>query len=198
MSHLDAYRTIALQWLADEKALMERIHAGEAPADDRLDTEERNRRMKEHRAAAIEEAVKLGVPRLEAGRLLYAVRDACHDLSHWRFRSGAAMQKVAFPLLLVKLAKTLRPIEDLLTAAPEPAPVSHEEEIWPDLLAVRDLAERLGVSEDAVDAFLKRHRKRYVDCYVENEGRRRNDPRFLYRVQDVLSPLREHFGLTEF
>jgi hypothetical protein len=32
---------------------------------------------------------------------------------------------------------------------------------------------------------------------MENEDRRRSEPRFLYRVADVLPHLKDHFNLTE-
>jgi hypothetical protein len=57
-----------------------------------------------------------------------------------------------------------------------------------------DLARRFGWSVGAVESFLRRYRERFVDCFDEADGRRRNEPRYLYRVADVLPALREHFG----
>jgi hypothetical protein len=64
-------------------------------------------------------------------------------------------------------------------------------------LSAADLAGRLGLSRNAVEVYLRRYRRDYPDCATENEGRRRNEPRYLYRVADVLAPLRDHFGLTD-
>jgi hypothetical protein len=67
---------------------------------------------------------------------------------------------------------------------------------WPQFLSASDLANRLGVSTNAVDAFLRRYRKQYPDSAIETEGRRRCEARYLYRVTDVLPHLRAHFDLT--
>jgi hypothetical protein len=65
------------------------------------------------------------------------------------------------------------------------------------LLSAADLARELGKTLDAVDSFLRRYRSRYPDCYMETDGPRRNEPRFLYRVSDVLPALKEHFQIDE-
>jgi hypothetical protein len=88
-------------------------------------------------------------------------------------------------------------------AAP-PAPEAHRPDglagpgaaWWPELLSAGDIADRLKLSRDAVDACLRRYRRAYPDCATETEeGRRRNEPRYLYRVADVLPHLRAHFRL---
>jgi hypothetical protein len=66
----------------------------------------------------------------------------------------------------------------------------------PALLSASDLAERLGLTKNAVEVFLRRYRADYPDCATENEGRRRNEPHYLYRVADVLPNLKAHFGLS--
>jgi hypothetical protein len=57
-----------------------------------------------------------------------------------------------------------------------------------------DLARHLGRPVPAVESFLRRSRDNHPDCYVETEGRRRNEPRYLYRVADILPSLQEHFA----
>jgi len=61
------------------------------------------------------------------------------------------------------------------------------------LFSAPNLAEKLNQSVDAVDAFLRRYREKYPDCYTKTESRRRNEPHCLYRVSDVLAVLQEHF-----
>jgi hypothetical protein len=61
------------------------------------------------------------------------------------------------------------------------------------LLSASDLARQLGKPIDSVESFLRRYRSRYPDCYTLTEGRRRNEPQYLYRVADVLPVLMSHF-----
>jgi hypothetical protein len=63
----------------------------------------------------------------------------------------------------------------------------------PEFLSVSDLAGLLHLSVDQVDAFLRRYRKKYPDCCIETEGRRKNDPKYLYRSADVLPVLEQRF-----
>jgi hypothetical protein len=62
-------------------------------------------------------------------------------------------------------------------------------ELLPIYLSASDLASLTGLSVDQVDSFLRRHRRGYPDCYIENESPRRNEPRYLYRTADVLPAL---------
>jgi hypothetical protein len=67
------------------------------------------------------------------------------------------------------------------------------------LISAKDLANKLrnegrsDASDDAVGARLRRYRGDFPDCYREVEGRRVNEPKYLYRQADVLPHLREHF-----
>jgi hypothetical protein len=78
-----------------------------------------------------------------------------------------------------------------------PPPAEQDVAVWPTFLSAADLAARLGQPKNAVEVFLRRYRKDYPDCATENEGRRHNEPRYLYRVADVLPHLRGHFRLTD-
>src|SRR5262249_7315257 len=62
-------------------------------------------------------------------------------------------------------------------------------------LSAPELARLLGRSVDAVDSFLRRYRKNYLDCFVtlENDDRRRNEAKFRYRVSEVWPALQQHF-----
>jgi hypothetical protein len=64
-------------------------------------------------------------------------------------------------------------------------------------LASKDLAAVLGpsVSSAAVDSFLRRHRAKYPDCFitVDDDDRRRNQPKYLYHVAEVMPALKAHF-----
>jgi hypothetical protein len=61
------------------------------------------------------------------------------------------------------------------------------------LLSAPDLARQLGMGEARVESALRRYRKKYPDCYVETEpgGRRRNEPKYLYRAGDVVPLLKD-------
>ena len=63
----------------------------------------------------------------------------------------------------------------------------------PEFLSVSDLAGLLHRSVDQVDAFLRRHRRKYPDCCIETESRRKNGPKYLYRSTDVWPVLKNHF-----
>jgi hypothetical protein len=64
-------------------------------------------------------------------------------------------------------------------------------------LASKELAAKLGpsVSHDAVDSFLRRYRAKYPDCFitVDDDDRRRNQPKYLYHTADVWPVLKAHF-----
>jgi hypothetical protein len=63
----------------------------------------------------------------------------------------------------------------------------------PPFQSASDLAKRIGQDVSAVETYLRRHRDRFSDCFREVEGGRRNEPRYLYRVSDVLQVLEQHF-----
>jgi hypothetical protein len=65
----------------------------------------------------------------------------------------------------------------------------------PPFASAKDLATLIGKPSNAsaVESFLRRYRDKYPDCYTENESPRKNDPKYLYRVADVLPVLKEHF-----
>jgi hypothetical protein len=63
-------------------------------------------------------------------------------------------------------------------------------------LSPKDLAGMIEESVAAVESFLRRYRAKFPDCFitVDDDDRRRNEPKYLYRVADVLPALKEHFG----
>jgi hypothetical protein len=58
-------------------------------------------------------------------------------------------------------------------------------------LSASDLARLLNLPVSKVESFLRRHREKYPDCYLETEkdGRRRNEPKYLYRPSEVWQEL---------
>jgi hypothetical protein len=68
----------------------------------------------------------------------------------------------------------------------EATPPQRPETILPSSpMGSADLARLLGENPDAVESFLRRYRKEFSDCYIENESPRVNEPRYLYRPADV-------------
>jgi hypothetical protein len=54
------------------------------------------------------------------------------------------------------------------------------------ILSAPDIARRFGVKITPLESALRRARESQPDCFIEtDEGRRRNEPRYLYRVADV-------------
>lgn len=72
-----------------------------------------------------------------------------------------------------------------------PAQDSTPEPVWPDYMSANDLAARLGLPLAATRKKLERLAEKY-DCRVENESPRRGEPRWFYRVADVLPELRRN------
>ena len=62
-----------------------------------------------------------------------------------------------------------------------------------EFLSANDLSGRLPASKDAVESFLRRYRDKHPDCFIENEGRRVNEARYLYRVDEVWPDLKSKF-----
>lgn len=75
---------------------------------------------------------------------------------------------------------------------PRNDPLGTETDI-PSLLSASDLARMIGQKPKTVETFLRRLRATRPDCFEVVESRRKNEPRYLYRVHDVRSDLRAHF-----
>jgi hypothetical protein len=76
-------------------------------------------------------------------------------------------------------------------------PPAVELEVGQSPMSAPDLARRLGLSVNAVDACLRRYRKEDPDCFTENKDRRLDEPKYLYHVARVLPHLKDHFRLTD-
>jgi len=65
----------------------------------------------------------------------------------------------------------------------------------PTVATAKDLAHLLEKPVGKVEQFLRRHREKAPDCFIEinKDDRRRNEPRYLYRVAEVLPILKQHF-----
>jgi hypothetical protein len=63
-------------------------------------------------------------------------------------------------------------------------------------MSATDLARLLGMAKNAraVESHLRRLRDKYPDCFIlSDDVPRRNEPRYLYRLCDVLPALKQHF-----
>jgi hypothetical protein len=74
-----------------------------------------------------------------------------------------------------------------------------DESLLAEFYTAKDLTRLLGEkfnisSPSAVETFLRRFRIQYPDCAREVEGRRRNEPKYIYRTRDVWPDLTKHFG----
>ncbi len=65
-----------------------------------------------------------------------------------------------------------------------------------DFLSAKDIAKMVNVACSPVETFLRRFRKARRDCFIITDSRRRNEPKYLYRLPDVLPALKEHFQLN--
>jgi hypothetical protein len=79
--------------------------------------------------------------------------------------------------------------------AGSPPKGTFEEESLPAALSATELAKRLNAKYGKVESFLRRYRKKYPDCYVEAEGRRRTTAQYLYRVAEVWPVLQQRYGV---
>jgi hypothetical protein len=61
----------------------------------------------------------------------------------------------------------------------------------PPLMTAANLATFLVEPINPVEIFLRRYRKRHIDCYIPNEGRRKGDSFYIYRTPEVLPALLE-------
>jgi hypothetical protein len=66
----------------------------------------------------------------------------------------------------------------------------------PPRASAKELAELVGKPVAAVESFLRRHRDKAPDSFVivDPDERRRNEPKYLYRVAEVLPVLKIHFA----
>jgi hypothetical protein len=105
------------------------------------------------------------------------------------------------PMDLAGCLAELRRVRDFLRREPsaEGAVGTALPPLLASFLSASELATMLGLKNDAVEVELRRYRQKYPDCAVDTmaDGRRRNEPRYLYRVVDVLSHLKERFGLSD-
>jgi hypothetical protein len=105
--------------------------------------------------------------------------------------SPAPLQE-AVPATSKPAPRTNEPVIDEARAEPsEDAPPDATIEPSQGFLSAPDLARQLDMNSSRVESALRRYRQNYPDCFIENEagGRRRNDPKYLYRVGDVLPHL---------
>ncbi|MBN9523299.1 hypothetical protein J0H58_33100 [bacterium] len=63
--------------------------------------------------------------------------------------------------------------------------------VLPQLLSAPDIAKMVGRPREAVTSFLSRYAQTHPDCRVENQDRRSNEPKHLYRTANVWPALRE-------
>jgi hypothetical protein len=63
--------------------------------------------------------------------------------------------------------------------------------LWPSAASALDLAKLIGEESRMVEAFLRRHRKKYPDCAHAVDCPRKGESRFLYRTADVRSALED-------
>jgi hypothetical protein len=119
-----------------------------------------------------------------AARML---RDLARDLRNGEYGPDG---KFDHEVLAKRLGLAVEMVQAL---TPTPAPHTA---ILPPRASARDLAELVGKPLTAVESFLRRHRDKAPDCFVtvDPDDRRRNEPKYLYRVADVLPVLKEHFA----
>lgn len=60
-----------------------------------------------------------------------------------------------------------------------------EPSILPTMLSAPDIAKRIKRKRESVTTFLSRYAAKYPDCRIENETKRRNEAKYLYRTNDV-------------
>ena len=81
----------------------------------------------------------------------------------------------------------------VLAATPAGTKPADEREggILPALLSASDIARHINHKPKSVGSFLIRYAKKYPDCRQETDGRRRNEPGYLYRTADVWPALEQ-------
>lgn len=89
--------------------------------------------------------------------------------------------------------KPAAPAAESTNETPAADDVEHSA-VLPELLSAPALAKHLGQTPGRVESFLRRYRDKYPDCYREADGKRRNEPRYLYRTRDVLPALQSWDG----
>jgi hypothetical protein len=100
---------------------------------------------------------------------------------------------------------TWRRENDLATLAEGTPVAANRPDSVPAVLSPKDLTRMLSallgkeITEGAVESFLRRHRENSPDCFitVDDDDRRRNQPKYLYRTADVLPVLKDHFRATD-
>lgn len=87
---------------------------------------------------------------------------------------------------LVTLQARLGAALKALDALPTGPPAGDSDE-RPGFMSVRQLAEKYGVDRDALEARLRRWRKKSIadSAWIKHDSRRKNEPRFLYREDAV-------------
>jgi hypothetical protein len=86
------------------------------------------------------------------------------------------------------------PARGAAPAPPNAAPGNDRGVRLPTFMSAPDLAAHLGHPTPAVDSFLRRFRATNADCFEEVPTARRNEPRIVYRVMDVMPALVGHFA----
>ncbi len=126
----------------------------------------------------------------------YPISKNGHGMDHLAFHlSGVANGYSEVVSRLTKLAVETRNLRVELdnqqanSPPPErakpPAPPAKTETILPALLSASDIASRIQKNSKSVTSFLSRFAERNRDCRVENESKRKNEARYLYRTAVV-------------
>jgi hypothetical protein len=99
---------------------------------------------------------------------------------------GSPGQKVAeIPIAATDLCRHVEQQAQPILAAP-----LETQNSLPALLSARDLAEPLGQPVSRVESALRRYRQICPDCCVYSNNPRRNEPKYLYRTDEVMPILR--------
>jgi hypothetical protein len=116
------------------------------------------------------------------------------EINHVEIASQRALEWLAARLEEQRASLQRPAVDEIANHQGMAQPTVEEDQCAPEglgadgqtFLSASAIAKKLNMNPERVESALRRFRKKFPDCCQEADGRRRNEPQYLYRLADVM------------